>query len=123
MGALAEDHLNDVVSNAGAIITATIASRVKGAWFVDPLGAIVISLWIISRWIGLTYVQVRTSFCSGMLSLHPMVYLQCSRWQGFVALQLETFLAGHQLHIHLMLMPLFTYVWLKMGEFYQLDHC
>ena len=62
MGALAEDHLNDVVSNAGAIITATIASRVKGAWFVDPLGAIVISLWIISRWIGLTYVQVRISF-------------------------------------------------------------
>ncbi|BDA45866.1 Metal tolerance protein 9 [Coccomyxa sp. Obi] len=59
MGALAEDHLNDVVSNAGAIVTATIASKVKGAWWVDPLGAIVISLWIISRWIGLTYIQVK----------------------------------------------------------------
>ncbi|BDA45864.1 Metal tolerance protein 9 [Coccomyxa sp. Obi] len=59
MGALAEDHLNDVVSNAGAIVTATIAAKVLGAWWVDPLGAIVISLWIISRWIGLTYVQVK----------------------------------------------------------------
>ncbi len=74
MGALAEDHLNDVISNAGAIITATIASRVKGAWFVDPLGAIVISLWIISRWIGLTYVQVKT------LLVRP--YLEQSLWMS-----------------------------------------
>lgn len=66
MGALAEDHLNDVVSNAGAIITATIAYKVPGAWFIDPIGAIVISLWIISRWIGLTYVQVRTFTCCAL---------------------------------------------------------
>jgi cation diffusion facilitator family transporter len=59
MAALAEDHLNDVISVAGALVTAVIASHWKEEWYVDPVGAIVISLWIIWRWVHLTYSQVK----------------------------------------------------------------
>eukprot|EP00611_Tribonema_gayanum_P030107 TRINITY_DN8260_c0_g1_i1.p1 TRINITY_DN8260_c0_g1~~TRINITY_DN8260_c0_g1_i1.p1 ORF type:complete len:350 (+),score=76.35 TRINITY_DN8260_c0_g1_i1:196-1245(+) len=56
--ALAEDHLNDVVSNVAAIATAAIAGEVAGAWWADPAGAIVISVWIMWRWSKLTLQQV-----------------------------------------------------------------
>lgn len=59
MAALAEDHLNDVISVAGALVTAVIASHWKSEWWVDPVGAIVISVWIIWRWVSLTYSQVK----------------------------------------------------------------
>jgi cation diffusion facilitator family transporter len=58
IGALAEDHLNDVLSNTAAIITAAIAYNTP-AWYVDPFGAIVISLVIIGRWMGVMSEQVR----------------------------------------------------------------
>ena len=74
MVALAEDHLNDVASNVMAVATAlasqapwpswlpgaaAAAAASSGAgsgqparlWFVDPLGAVLISLWIVSRWL------------------------------------------------------------------------
>jgi cation diffusion facilitator family transporter len=50
MEALIEDHLNDVISNSAAIITASVAYNVSGAWFVDPVGAILISFVLIYRW-------------------------------------------------------------------------
>eukprot|EP00611_Tribonema_gayanum_P023730 TRINITY_DN505_c0_g1_i4.p1 TRINITY_DN505_c0_g1~~TRINITY_DN505_c0_g1_i4.p1 ORF type:complete len:381 (-),score=89.65 TRINITY_DN505_c0_g1_i4:315-1457(-) len=55
--ALAEDHLNDVVSNLAAIGTAMIAAKVHSGWWVDGVGAILISIWIISRWVSLTLEQ------------------------------------------------------------------
>lgn len=57
--ALAEDHLNDVFSNIGAVVTATIAYNVSGAWWIDPLGAILISQIIIYRWISVVMDQVK----------------------------------------------------------------
>jgi cation diffusion facilitator family transporter len=51
LAALAEDHMNDVVSNSVALATAFIAVYSKGGWWVDPVGAIVISIAIIYRWI------------------------------------------------------------------------
>lgn len=35
--ALAEDHLNDVISNGAAIITAAIAFHTP-YWYMDPIG-------------------------------------------------------------------------------------
>jgi divalent metal cation (Fe/Co/Zn/Cd) transporter len=58
LGALAEDHLNDVFSNTAAIITAAIAFEIKSVWFLDPVGAIVISAIIIARWSGMIMEQV-----------------------------------------------------------------
>jgi cation diffusion facilitator family transporter len=51
LAALTEDHLNDVMSNSVAIATAGIASRFNSVWWLDPAGAIFISLVIIYRWI------------------------------------------------------------------------
>ncbi len=58
LGALAEDHFNDVLSNSAAIITASIAFNTT-AWWLDPVGAIGISLLIIYRWGGVMAEQVR----------------------------------------------------------------
>ena len=49
LAALAEDHLNDVLSNTVAIMTMTIAAQTP-FWYIDPLGAILISAVIILRW-------------------------------------------------------------------------
>lgn len=58
IAALAEDHLNDVMSNSAAVATALIAGYWRDAWWVDPAGAILISVWIIARWIGIISEQV-----------------------------------------------------------------
>jgi len=58
LGALAEDHFNDVISNSAAIISAAVAFNTT-AWFVDPIGAILISLVIIFRWFSIISEQVR----------------------------------------------------------------
>jgi divalent metal cation (Fe/Co/Zn/Cd) transporter len=48
--ALAEDHLNDVMSNTMAVITAYVAVQFPSQWYIDPSGAILISFVIIYRW-------------------------------------------------------------------------
>ncbi len=58
IGALAEDHFNDVISNSVAIATAAAAFH-SPAWWIDPIGAIVISLVIIYRWVGIMNEQVK----------------------------------------------------------------
>jgi divalent metal cation (Fe/Co/Zn/Cd) transporter len=54
LDALAEDHLNDVASTIAAIATAVLAAEVPSIWWIDGIGAILISLWVISRWVSLT---------------------------------------------------------------------
>lgn len=58
LDALAEDHLNDVISNTAAIVTAAVAFNTP-YWWMDPGGAILISVIIISRWISIIYEQVK----------------------------------------------------------------
>ncbi|GAX82368.1 hypothetical protein CEUSTIGMA_g9797.t1 [Chlamydomonas eustigma] len=58
MVALAEDHLNDIMSNLAAAITACIAIEVDNAWWVDGAGAITISLYILWRWFDIAKGQV-----------------------------------------------------------------
>jgi len=48
--ALAQDHWNDALSNAVAAIALSAALLSKDLWFVDPIGAMVISLYIIYSW-------------------------------------------------------------------------
>lgn len=57
--ALAEDHINDVFSNSAAIVTLLIAANVSYLWWFDPSGAILISLVIIYRWMGIIWEQVK----------------------------------------------------------------
>jgi divalent metal cation (Fe/Co/Zn/Cd) transporter len=57
--ALAEDHLNDVLSNSTAILTASLALYYPHYWYIDQLGAILISGIIISRWVDVITDQVK----------------------------------------------------------------
>jgi divalent metal cation (Fe/Co/Zn/Cd) transporter len=59
LAALAEDHLNDVFSNTTAIITASLALFYPSYWFIDQIGAILISAIIISRWVDVITDQVK----------------------------------------------------------------
>jgi len=51
MAVLAEDHRNDILSNTVALTAGLISNNIASAWFVDPIGAILISIYICLRWI------------------------------------------------------------------------
>ena len=59
LGALAEDHINDVWSNSAAIVAGAIASRYHSVWWLDPATAIAISVLIIARWVSVIGDQVK----------------------------------------------------------------
>ena len=48
--ALAQDHFNDALSNGVAAVALLFALRQPSLWFLDPIGAICISLYIIYSW-------------------------------------------------------------------------
>jgi len=48
--ALAQDHWNDALSNGVAATALLCAVRAPSLWFLDPIGAIIISLYIIYSW-------------------------------------------------------------------------
>ena len=48
--ALAQDHWNDALSNLVAAVALLAALASANLWFLDPIGAIVISLYIIYSW-------------------------------------------------------------------------
>ena len=56
--ALAEDHRNDILSNMGAIACGIGASMSRKVWWIDPAGAIVISLYIVWSWMVICKGQV-----------------------------------------------------------------
>ena len=56
--ALAEDHRNDVLSNLAAITTSSIAGAYSNLWYIDPIGAVMISLYIIWCWVTIGNEQV-----------------------------------------------------------------
>ena len=58
MLALAEDHRNDIMSNVVAILTGALASWWHEGWWIDPLGGILISLYIIYSWGAICKEQV-----------------------------------------------------------------
>lgn len=61
-----QDHLNDIMSNTGAIVTAVAAGFVPNGFWIDPAGAIVISLYIVTRWLAIARQQV------GQLHAHQL---------------------------------------------------
>eukprot|EP00977_Amphora_coffeiformis_P020607 scaffold8374_cov175-Amphora_coffeaeformis.AAC.46 len=48
--ALAQDHRNDALSNSVAAVALLCVLRSQSLWFVDPVGAILISFYIINSW-------------------------------------------------------------------------
>jgi len=51
--ALAEDHINDVLSNCIALTAAVISFYIPSVYYIDGIGAIVISIYIIYAWYGI----------------------------------------------------------------------
>ena len=58
MSALAQDHWNDALSNGVAALALLVALRYPYMWWVDPVGAILISLYIIHSWFSTGMEQV-----------------------------------------------------------------
>lgn len=50
MEALAQDHLNDALSNGVAAVALLCVLKEPSLWFLDPFGAILISIYIIYSW-------------------------------------------------------------------------
>lgn len=50
--------MNDIMSNMCAIITAVLAGFVPNGWWIDPVGAVAISLYIVVRWLAIAKQQV-----------------------------------------------------------------
>ena len=48
--AMYQDHFNDALSNGVAVVALVLAMNHPKLWFVDPCGAIVISLYIMWSW-------------------------------------------------------------------------
>uniref|UniRef100_K3WAI3 Cation efflux protein transmembrane domain-containing protein n=1 Tax=Globisporangium ultimum (strain ATCC 200006 / CBS 805.95 / DAOM BR144) TaxID=431595 RepID=K3WAI3_GLOUD len=56
--ALAQDHRNDVFSNAVAVLTSVIAHYQRDLWYLDSIGGILISLYIALSWLATGKEQV-----------------------------------------------------------------
>jgi hypothetical protein len=50
VGALALDHLADVVTNGGTLVAVIVASRRPSLWWFDPAAAILLSVWMVVMW-------------------------------------------------------------------------
>mmetsp|Transcript_49454 Transcript_49454/g.127630 ORF Transcript_49454/g.127630 Transcript_49454/m.127630 type:complete len:346 (-) Transcript_49454:92-1129(-) len=56
--ALALDNFNDILSNAAALVFASV-TRVNGSlWWVDPVGGVLISVYIIRSWCMTAFEQI-----------------------------------------------------------------
>ena len=51
IAALAQDSLNDMISDVAALIAILIVVKVPGAWWVDPAVAMGISVFLITTWV------------------------------------------------------------------------
>lgn len=57
--AVTQDHLNDVFSNTVALLATIAAGMTDGKlWWMDPVGALVLSLYILASWWGTAREQI-----------------------------------------------------------------
>jgi divalent metal cation (Fe/Co/Zn/Cd) transporter len=63
VAAYAEDHFNDVVTNAVSVVAVVVAVQVPSLWQVDAVAAIVLAAWIIKSWADTGAEQI--SFLTG----------------------------------------------------------
>jgi len=75
--ALAQDHSNDILFNIVTTIVAIIASKTVS--YIDPLGAILLSVYIIYNWIqtALYYIRMMTGTTASPDEIQKLTYLAC----------------------------------------------
>lgn len=49
--ALAQDHFNDIISNIVAVAAVAVSASISSVWFLDPLTASLIALYILHSWL------------------------------------------------------------------------
>ena len=59
LDALAQDHFNDALSNSVAAIALFCALRNAKLWYLDPIGAILISVYILYSWFAMGREQIQ----------------------------------------------------------------
>jgi len=91
--ALAQDHSNDILFNIVTTIIAIIAS--KTVYFIDPIGAIILSIYIIINWIktALYYIRMMTGTTASPDEIQKLTYLAC-RYDSRV-IKIDTVRAYH----------------------------
>jgi len=75
--ALAQDHSNDILFNIVTTIVAVISSKTVS--FIDPIGAIALSIYIIYNWIktALHYIKMMTGTTASPDEIQKLTYLAC----------------------------------------------
>ena len=98
MMALAEDHRNDIMSSLTAILTGAVASWWSKGWWVDPVGGILISVYIIYAWGAICKEQVGCLPCSAksalVLSLSLCACMHKSNAHPFEGLLADSFVCA-----------------------------
>ncbi|ORY46101.1 cation efflux protein [Rhizoclosmatium globosum] len=56
-GVLAQDHRNDIILNSTGIILSLMGQHI--AWWIDPMGGIIIALWILINWSQTAIVNIQ----------------------------------------------------------------
>ena len=77
-GALALDHLNDVMTNSATLLAIGVASRFKEeAWWLDPAACILLSVIMLRIWFktGLEHVRLLISVAASSLQLSKLTYI------------------------------------------------
>ena len=76
MEALSQDHWNDSLSNGVAAIALLFALYSPNLWWIDPFGAVVISLYIIYSWYHTGREQIEQltgTYCSRIHNIHTVL--------------------------------------------------
>ena len=58
METYAEDHRNDVLTNSLGLLGGYLAAKVHGMWWIDPLIALILSLFVAYNWLGSAHEQL-----------------------------------------------------------------
>lgn len=98
MGALAEDHINDVMSNLGALLAAVVAKAWPAGWWVDGAAAVLIAAVILVRWSFITVEQARRGQGRGRRrgAGAAGVHRQCMAWGDACVWHVRTAMRGRQ---------------------------
>lgn len=58
METYAEDHRNDILTNSLGLVGGYLAAKVAGMWWIDPLIALLLSLFVAYNWLGSAHEQL-----------------------------------------------------------------
>jgi cation diffusion facilitator family transporter len=93
--ALCQDHLNDVITISFSIIIAVIATRFESMWVLDPIGALILSLFILVGWVyrGKDHIDLLVGKSASPEVIGSLAYIAMNHSESIVAV--DTVYAYH----------------------------